>query len=81
MSISGKYLDQMGGRLTLETGVPISVSDQTAKGTLYYTPYSGGGGEKVCLFDGTNWIFLEFTQQSLDISCLLYTSPSPRDRS
>ncbi len=28
-----------GGRLTLETGVPISSTNQTAKGTLYYTPY------------------------------------------
>lgn len=29
------------GRLTLETGVPVSTSDQTAKTTVYYQPYEG----------------------------------------
>lgn len=28
-------------RLTLESGVPVSATDQTAKGTLYLTPYKG----------------------------------------
>jgi hypothetical protein len=28
-----------GGRLTVETGVPISTSDRTAQSTLYYTPH------------------------------------------
>lgn len=47
-----KYVDDnLGGgqilpstfhaRLTLESGVPISTSDQTAKTTLYLTPYDG----------------------------------------
>lgn len=29
-----------GGRLTLTSGVPVTASDVTAAGTLYYTPYS-----------------------------------------
>lgn len=28
-----------GGRLTLESGVPVSITDQAAKTTIYYTPY------------------------------------------
>ena len=28
-----------GGRLTLESGVPVPSTDQTAKTTIYYTPY------------------------------------------
>ena len=28
-----------GGRLTLESGVPVSTTDQTAKTSVYYTPY------------------------------------------
>lgn len=40
------------GRLTVSTGVPIPVTDQTAQGTLYYTPYLG---QIVTLYDGTRW--------------------------
>lgn len=38
-------------RLTLETGVPVSSTDQLAKTTLYCTP--GGRGNRIDLFDGT----------------------------
>jgi hypothetical protein len=31
-----------GGRLTTETGVPVSTSDRTSQGTLYWTPYRHG---------------------------------------
>ena len=33
-------LTDFGGRLTLETGVGVSLTDQTAKTDLYYTPFS-----------------------------------------
>ena len=39
-------------RLSLETGVPISTSDQLAKTTLYLTPFEGN---LVTLWDGSNW--------------------------
>jgi hypothetical protein len=39
-------------RLTLETGVPVSTSDQTAETTVYLTPYKGN---RVSLYDGTRW--------------------------
>lgn len=36
---SSEYGKVPGGRLTLESGVPVSTTDQTAKTTLYYTPF------------------------------------------
>ena len=54
-----------GGRLTLETGVPVSSSDQTAKSTLYYTPYSGN---RIDLWDGSVWRPFLFTETSLSLT-------------
>lgn len=54
------------GRLTLETGVPVSTTNQTAKTTLYFTPYKGN---RISLYDGSSvWRTLTFTELSLDIS-------------
>lgn len=53
-----------GGRLTLETGVPASSSDQTAKSTLYYTPYSGN---RIDLWDGSIWRPFLFAETSLSL--------------
>lgn len=42
-------------RLTLETGVAVSTTDQTAKTTLYCTPY---GGNQIALYDGSSsWAY------------------------
>lgn len=41
-----------GGRLTLITAVPVTISDVTAAGTLYYTPYLHN---KIGIYDGTRW--------------------------
>jgi hypothetical protein len=38
------------GRLTLATGVPVTTTDQTAKTTVYYTPYLGN---RIALYDGS----------------------------
>jgi hypothetical protein len=76
-------LDQLGGlllpsicqgRLTTESGVPVSTSDRTAQGTLYFTPYNGG---LVSLHDGTRWKLYAFTERSLALSGL--TSALPYD--
>ncbi len=53
------------GRLTLETGVPVSTTDQTAKTTLYFTPYNGN---KIATYDGTSWSVSSFTEKSLSLS-------------
>jgi hypothetical protein len=41
------------GRLTLQTAVPVMVTTQSAKTTIYYTPYHGN---MVPIYDGTNMV-------------------------
>lgn len=53
------------GRLTLESGVPVSQSDQLAKTTLYYTPYCGN---QIELSDGEQWDVYSFSELSLSLS-------------
>ena len=54
------------GRLTLESGVPVSTSNQAAKTTLYFTPFMGN---LIGLYNGTDtWTVYAFTEKSLDIS-------------
>ena len=48
------------GRLTLESGVPVSSTDQTAKTSVYYTPYIGN---QIALYDGSSaWTTFTFTE-------------------
>ena len=53
-----------GGRLTLESGVPVSTSDQTAKTTVYYTPYVHNS---IVLWDGNRWTPVNFSEVSVAI--------------
>jgi hypothetical protein len=55
------------GRLSTETGVPVSTSDRTSQGTIYFTPYLGA---RVSLYDGTRWKLFAFTELSLALSSL-----------
>ena len=59
-----------GGRLTLETGVAVSSSDQTAKTTIYYTPFIHS---LIGLYDTTNliWTAHPFTERSLALGTLV----------
>ena len=63
-----------GGRLTTESGVPVSTSDRTAQSTLYYTPYLHNG---ICLWDGSDWRPITFTEVSETLPGL--TSARPYD--
>lgn len=54
-----------GGRLTLVDSVPVITGDQTAKTTVYYTPYLSNG---LMLYDGTRWVEKSFTQMSQALS-------------
>lgn len=61
------------GRLTLETGVPVSTADQSAKATLYYTPFRG---DKIALYDGSSaWALFTFTELSLSLAGLTASKP------
>jgi len=63
------------GRLTLETGVAISTTDQTAKATLYFTPFRGNS---IGLYtSGGDWVLRSFTEKSLSLSG--YTTAKPFD--
>lgn len=55
------------GRLTTETGVPVSSSDRSLQSTIYFTPYRGSA---VALNDGTRWKLYNFTEVSLALSGL-----------
>lgn len=62
------------GRLTLETGVAVSTTDQTAKATLYFTPFRGN---HISLYPSGDWGLYEFSQLSLSLAG--YTSGKPYD--
>lgn len=64
-AISGVLSDVCQGRLTLESGVAVSTSDQQAKSTLYFTPYRGN---VIWLYDGTSGAGYPFSQLSLSLS-------------
>jgi hypothetical protein len=51
-----------GGRLTLASGTPITSTDQTAKTTVYYTPYIY---DRIQLWDGSSWTQTVFSETSL----------------
>lgn len=55
------------GRLTLESGVPVSTTNQSAKTTVYFTPFRGN---VVSLYNTTlgKWIRHTFTELSLSLS-------------
>jgi hypothetical protein len=57
------------GRLTLESGVPVSASDRTGANaqTVYFTPFRGN---RVGLYDGTSWKQWAFAELSLALGTL-----------
>lgn len=55
------------GRLTLETGVPVSTTDQTAKTSVFFTPYNGN---RISVYDGTRWELYTFTERTLALGTL-----------
>jgi hypothetical protein len=66
--------DTISGRLTLESAVPISTSDQSAKTTLYFTPYLGN---HISLYDGSAWSSTTFAETSLSLAG--FTASKPYD--
>lgn len=55
------------GRLTTESGVPVSTSDRSAQSTIYFTPYQGN---LVALYNGSAWAYHTLTEKSLALSGL-----------
>lgn len=71
-SASTVYTSTCQGRLTLTTGTPVTTSDVTAAGTLYFTPYKGG---QIALYTSSVWTIYTFTERSLSLSGLTTTQP------
>lgn len=61
-----------GGRLTLESGVSISTTDQTAKTTVYYTPHIHN---RIALWNGSRYEVVEFSETSLALGTISSTVP------
>lgn len=63
------YLDSQHtlaqGRLTLTSGTAVTVSDVTAAGTLYYTPYCGN---RIWLYASSVWTPFIFSELSIALS-------------
>ena len=56
------------GRLTLSTGVPVTMSDVASSSTVYFTPHIGS---RVALYvENYGWRNYQFDELSLDISAL-----------
>lgn len=63
------------GRLTLETGVPVSTTDQSAKTSVFFTPF---GCNRIALYDGTSeWNLRTFNE--ITISAVGCTANKPYD--
>lgn len=56
------------GRLTLTTGTPITTTDVTAAGTVYFTPFRGN---YIGLYSGSAWELKTFSELSISLSGLL----------
>jgi hypothetical protein len=57
------------GRLTLASGTAIPTTDQTAKTSIYFTPYQGS---QISLYDGTRWKLYNFTELTLTVPSTLF---------
>ena len=53
-----------GGRLTLTSGLPITLADVLAAPTLFYTAYGLG---QIALYNGTRWISVTFSEISIAV--------------
>lgn len=57
-------LDIVNGRLTLTSGTPVTTSDVTAAGTLYFALYKGN---RIALYTGTVWVVLAISELSIAV--------------
>jgi len=58
----GGGLDRPQGRLTLQSATPVMTTTQSAKTTIYYTPYVG---DQVPLYDGSSMVMTTFAELSV----------------
>jgi hypothetical protein len=71
-SASTVYTNTCQGRLTLTSGTPVTTSDVTGAGSVYFTPYNGG---QIALYTSSVWTIYTFTEITLSLSGLTTTQP------
>lgn len=64
-SLAVPVISDFGGRLTLESGVSVSTTDQLAKGHLFYTPHLHNRTPK---WNGSSWERVTFAEYDLTLS-------------
>lgn len=65
-----------GGRLTLTTALPVTTSDVTAAGTVYYAPYKHNLAP---IWNGTRWQVYSFSELSLVLEAAQQLSGANHD--
>jgi hypothetical protein len=55
------------GRMTLTSGTPVTTSDVSDAGTLYFCPFRGN---RIALYDGAAWQEISFVEKSISLSGL-----------
>jgi hypothetical protein len=63
--ITGGSFCMPSGRATLVTATPVLITDQTAKSTVFFTPYNGN---RISLYNGTDFSVDTFTEVSQALS-------------
>lgn len=64
MSVNVAFNDFCDGRLTLTSGLPVTVTDVTGATTIFYTSITG---DYISLFDGAIWNVRTFPQLSIAV--------------
>lgn len=59
-------------RLTLTTNTPVTTGDVVGASTIYLSPYKGN---RIALYDGSNWVMRSSAQVSIALSGLTTTVP------
>lgn len=60
------------GRLTLLSGTPVPTTDQTAKTTVYFTPFRGN---RIAVYDGASlWLLRTFSELSVAVPATTNTN-------
>lgn len=68
VTVDADVKDIAGGRITLTSGLPVTVADIGNSGTIYYTPYLS---DRIGLYDGSNWAAYTFTEASLALTATI----------
>lgn len=71
LELATNIVETCGGRLTLLSGDPSPVANQTGKTTVYWTPYKSGG---IGLWDGYRWLLKLFTETGISVPATTNTN-------